>query len=1015
MFERRKQRDSKADAATPAGKAAKSIRFGVRGKLQSAFGVVALMTVAAAGVGIVSFSATEREFQRVASHDVPMMTDALRLSVMSGEISAAAARFVSARTAEEQRAIANMLTSRNRDLVAIMNRLRESQKDNQSFGAVEGAAQRLEQNLKALEKAIIERTDLRTRLEVRQAGVHRQHASITDKIAPLVDDSYVEVVAAAEDVGKVGDKTIRSFINGGLQRMQAALDAGAEMNIATGLLAAAALTSSPQVLAMLEDRYATSAARVQKFLTKLAEEPEIAALRQRILAVQQLADFKPPPQPAEGQRDQGAQGAQAGQGAQGDQGDQEGQGGQGGQEGQGGQAAAERPDETDRLNKIFRAHESFAQILIKLVDDLNFNLASGGEDAIKISNGLLKTLAGAQISALRDTLQTAAQTHLLTSLISEAAVAKDQTRLVSTRERFTAAAEAAKKVAGTLNQDEIAKAIDNLIVLGGAADGIFALRGQELQADLVASRAVSDNAAIQRDLDKAVAGLVSIAESSMKQNESRLFESLGHNRNVLLIVAIVSILAAGGIGVFYVQRKLVKPLTAIDDSMRRLSSGETELALPNVRANDEIASMTRAVVVFRDAALERERLERQAEEQRALADEQRNRANAERARTEEERRKNAELQAQAAQEQARVIGNLANGLQRLSEGDLVFRLDAAAFGSYRQISEDFNRMAERVAASMSVIATSTREVTNSATEISEATTDLSQRTEEQAASLEQTSASMEEISKTVKANSEHAQHANELATNTNEVATRSGEVVAQAVEAMSRIEGSSRKIADIISVIDEIARQTNLLALNAAVEAARAGDAGRGFAVVASEVRSLAQRSSQAAKDIKDLITNSGTQVQEGVELVNRAGQSLGEIVASIKSVADIVSDIARASTEQAEGIDQVNKALAQMDEVTQQNSALVEENAATAKSLEQQAAAMSEQVGTFKLAANDYAAPPQEPAAAARAAAPKPRPAAGKPPAPAHKSSGVQRGPVGRMHSALATALKADEDWKEF
>ena len=221
--------------------------------------------------------------------------------------------------------------------------------------------------------------------------------------------------------------------------------------------------------------------------------------------------------------------------------------------------------------------------------------------------------------------------------------------------------------------------------------------------------------------------------------------------------------------------------------------------------------------------------------------------------------------------------------------------------------------------------------------------------------------------------------------NTREVASRSGEIVAQAVDAMSRIEGSSKKIADIISVIDEIARQTNLLALNAAVEAARAGDAGRGFAVVASEVRSLAQRSSQAAKDIKDLITNSGNQVQEGVDLVNRAGQSLGEIVASIKSVADIVSDIARASAEQAEGVDQVNKALTQMDEVTQQNSALVEENAATAKSLEQQAAAMSEQVGTFRLAANDTVAPVQRtPAAApARAAAPKPRAAAAKPPGP--------------------------------
>src|SRR6202008_1976297 len=181
------------------------------------------------------------------------------------------------------------------------------------------------------------------------------------------------------------------------------------------------------------------------------------------------------------------------------------------------------------------------------------------------------------------------------------------------------------------------------------------------------------------------------------------------------------------------------------------------------------------------------------------------------------------------------------------------------------------------------------EVTSASAEISGSTTDLSQRPEEQAASLEQTSASMEEISATVKKNAENAQHASQSATATRDVADRGGQVVAQAVEAMARIEESSRKIADIIGVIDEIARQTNLLALNAAVEAARAGEAGRGFPVVASEVRSLAQRAAQAAKDIKDLITDSTGLVKEGVTLVNRAGGSLDEIVGSIRKVAEVV------------------------------------------------------------------------------------------------------------------------------
>ena len=249
------------------------------------------------------------------------------------------------------------------------------------------------------------------------------------------------------------------------------------------------------------------------------------------------------------------------------------------------------------------------------------------------------------------------------------------------------------------------------------------------------------------------------------------------------------------------------------------------------------------------------------------------------------------------------------------------------------------------------ILTATREVTNATAEISASTTDLSQRTEEQAACLEETSASMEQIASTVKLNAEHAQHANQSANSMRDTADRGGQVVSKAVDAMALIEASSRKISDIIGVIDEIARQTNLLALNAAVEAARAGESGRGFAVVATEVRSLAQRSSQAAKDIKDLINNSNGQVKEGVDRVNDAGIALHEVVESIKGVAAVIADIASASSEQSTGIEQINIALNQMDEVTQQNSALVEQNAATAKTLEQQALSMQDRIQFFRLA----------------------------------------------------------------
>jgi len=337
-------------------------------------------------------------------------------------------------------------------------------------------------------------------------------------------------------------------------------------------------------------------------------------------------------------------------------------------------------------------------------------------------------------------------------------------------------------------------------------------------------------------------------------------------------------------------------------------------------------------------------------------------------------------------------------------------------GEIATLCTGINGLLDTMVLVISDIKTAAREVSNASAEISASTTDLSQRTEEQAASLEETSASMEEISSTVKKNAENAQQANHVTSETRTVAERGGAVVGDAVSAMARIEESSRKISDIIGVIDEIARQTNLLALNAAVEAARAGEAGRGFAVVATEVRSLAQRSSQAAKDIKDLITNSSGQVKEGVDLVNRAGASLKEIVASIKKVADIVADIANASMEQSTGIEQVNKALTQMDEVTQQNSALVEENAATAKTLETQAGAMDQRVGVFHLdeaGSSAQGARPMTAATAPAASAPK-RPAPPKAVA-APRRAAANGGPARQMQAALATAVQAEPDWKEF
>ncbi len=292
-------------------------------------------------------------------------------------------------------------------------------------------------------------------------------------------------------------------------------------------------------------------------------------------------------------------------------------------------------------------------------------------------------------------------------------------------------------------------------------------------------------------------------------------------------------------------------------------------------------------------------------------------------------------------ENNRVIG-------ALSTGDLRENMSGEFDGEYATMQESLNLTVANLRDMVGKIQTASRSIASAAGEIAEGNVDLSQRTEEQASSLEETASSMEELTGTVKQNADNAKQANQLASGAREQAEKGGEVVKKAIIAMSEINTSSKKIADIISVIDEIAFQTNLLALNAAVEAARAGEQGRGFAVVAGEVRNLAQRSAAAAKEIKTLIQDSVSKVDDGSKLVDQSGKTLDEIVSSVKKVSDIIAEIAAASQEQSTGIDQVNKAVSQMDEVTQQNAALVEEAAAASESMDEQARALQSLMNFF-------------------------------------------------------------------
>ena len=351
-------------------------------------------------------------------------------------------------------------------------------------------------------------------------------------------------------------------------------------------------------------------------------------------------------------------------------------------------------------------------------------------------------------------------------------------------------------------------------------------------------------------------------------------------------------------------------------------------------------------------------------------------------------------QKQAAAAMERLVAEAQDVLGRLAENDLTQEMTGTYAGELEKIKASINAVVHNLSNTIGSVRTAVESVTTAAEEITKGNEDLAQRTSEQAGSLEETSASMEEMTSTVKQNADNAKQANQLAANARETADKGGSVTRRAVDAMGEINKSSSKIADIITVIDEIAFQTNLLALNAAVEAARAGEHGRGFAVVAAEVRNLAQRSATAAKEIKGLINESIQRVNDGSELVNQSGKTLEEIVTSVKRVTDIIGEITAASQEQASGIDQVNKAIMSMDETTQQNAALVEETTSAAQSMKEQAKELVRQVNMFKLSDGAGTASMRRPAASSVAAAPK---------APAKKPMSAK--PVARPEPVVVAA----------
>ncbi len=498
--------------------------------------------------------------------------------------------------------------------------------------------------------------------------------------------------------------------------------------------------------------------------------------------------------------------------------------------------------------------------------------------------------------------------------------------------------------------DNAAKAVPADTAIGGLKTEVLKIIDELCGPTVAAAKSAVDEAAVVASQNKflnecqphfaAVAPKFTevtthMTEAAITRSAALTDETNATARNSLIGV-IAGIAIVLGLGFVAIRSWLVRPIRSLSDTMGTLAGGDLSVDVEGTERRDEVGLMARSVQIFKDTGLKARELASEAE--------------AARSQTEAERLRSEEADRKRAAEMAQATSSLAEGLERLSDGDLGFQLSTPFASDFENLRANFNTAVDKLRRTLGAVAQATGAIDGGSRELSQSASDLSKRTEQQAASLEETAAALDQITTNVQNSSKRTEEARSVAMKATESAKKSGEVVANAVDAMQRIESSSSQISNIIGVIDEIAFQTNLLALNAGVEAARAGEAGKGFAVVAQEVRELAQRSAQAAKEIKELIGKSAQEVDSGVKLVTATGEALKVIGDHVIAINGQLDAIATSAREQSVGLSEVNTAVNQMDQTTQQNAAMVEEATAASASLATEADRLRQLISQFQL-----------------------------------------------------------------
>lgn len=864
--------------------------------------LMAALSALATAISVYSFNSARHQFTVINDTKVPALVNAGTLAVKSNEITIASSELIGANTEEERQQAFSVLSS---NVATLASSVRKSSTSNNSneFTNLQAAVDDFEAQLKGLDELTqknLEKNSTSARMIEELFNINYK---LTSKLTPLVDQAYNNLKTTGASATEEGSNIINKLVNEDIENFRALLAIRSDVGSIGGWIGTFLMATDPDSEKGYKTEMAKSAFQIEIKASQLKDGNLITQeLHDQLVA---LAKYEAEARNLKKSPTFFRDGLST----------------------------------SDFIKNVIATQIDVDRAVVQNVDIVFSETALSTQKVAYNNKKIIDDLINIQVSKVRNALDAISTARQYTALVVQGALSTDK-GIVSTVEQSTAFIY--RKLEGLLDKvgtPEIKESLDVLKQLTRGQDGLIVRRLQQINnnkniADtitVVQNDTVKINTIISSILDK---------EQSIISNSSALLNAeLKQNGFFIITLGVIAIIASVLIGYFIINMGVIKPLSQLITSTRQLAEGDLENDIHYTNRTDELGELANALLIFRNNANEKIAIEAQA---------QKNKKN-----VEKEREENEQIKAAEAAEIQFAVEKLGSGLKKLSDGNLTFRMNDNFVGNLDAVRKDFNQSLETLQKALLRVSLNTKDISGNSSELREAATMLSSRTESQASSIEETANTISRITEQVRTTSQKALEASKVVQDTNTSANQASDIVKNAIKAIVRIEETSGEISNIISMIDEIAFQTNLLALNAGVEAARAGEAGKGFAVVAQEVRELAGRTTEAAKDIKSLISTSVEEVENGVKLVRGTGESIQKIEENVDIVNSHMITIADNSTAQSQDLVEVNDVIKQLDSMTQQNAAMAEETNAATQNLADLASELTQLISIFQVEEN--------------------------------------------------------------